>query len=195
MLSPLPAEPTKFLTGLAGERTIPAAKLASSHYFAEKTSVMPSFLLVLLAWLALAQVGPAPQPAEAAASTAPTLGLAETIALAVAAMSAEVGGIVVVFIAFAVQELRRESRVVTDEPDYRGLRDRSRLGMLIRSSAFSMLSLAASSLLGIFAAVTHLHADALVPWTVAFFTYGISCLLFAVAAYLVLEKPFLRATI
>jgi hypothetical protein len=117
------------------------------------------------------------------------------IALAVAAMSAQIGSIVVVFIAFAIQEVRRYTTQPRSPADrYKHERDISRLVMLRRVSTIAMASLMACPIVVVFGLTTRLVDIQVVNAASLFvFTFSILVLLLSIVAYLALESPFLRA--
>jgi hypothetical protein len=117
------------------------------------------------------------------------------IALAVAAMSAQIGSIVVVFIAFAIQEVRRYSTQQASPADrFKHERDISRLVMLRRVSAIAMGTLLFCPILVAFGLTTRLVDIKIVNQASIFvFTFSILVLLLSLVAYLALESPFLRS--
>ena len=114
------------------------------------------------------------------------------VCLAIAGMSAEVGGIVVVFIAFAVQELRNISGKEYEESElYKSIHHRSKLIMLLFNASFSMVAFLLGALLTIFGLLEPIFSErALAVFSVAFFSYGIFSLFLSVLAFIILEKPF-----
>ncbi len=143
-------------------------------------------------------VGVLPAPPPPPGTPVPPLGGLDlsAVCIAIAAMSAQVGSIIVVFIAFAFQELRRlNAQPAVPPASYRSARDYTRFSMLLSTASVSMACLMFTSVLVVFDLLTSLfsqHILALIG--LGLFDYSIWCLLFALAGYLILEKPFLRTT-
>jgi hypothetical protein len=116
------------------------------------------------------------------------------VALVVAAMSAQIGSIVVVFIAFAIQEMRRiPMNVVAVAESYKLERDKSRLIMLRFNSGIAMAALMLCPVFVAFGAATKvLPVEWIDGLAIALFTFSILNLLLTLIAYLALESPFLH---
>lgn len=118
------------------------------------------------------------------------------VCIAIAAMSAQVGSIIVVFIAFAFQELRRiHAQAAVPPASYRSARDVTRFSMLLSTASVSMACLMFTSVLVVFDLLTSLFSERTLALVgLCLFDYSIWCLLFALAGYLILERPFLQTT-
>jgi hypothetical protein len=116
--------------------------------------------------------------------------------LALAAMSATVGSIVVVFIFFGIQELaaKRAQRHDTPTLQYRYMRELGRTELLMRTAAIAMAVLLATALfvlLGITARPTKLEHVAVIA--TGTFTFSVGAILLALLAYFVVERATERA--
>lgn len=120
-----------------------------------------------------------------------------SVCLAVAGMSAQVGGIVVVFIAFAVQELRNIGGKQVDESElYKSIHNRSKLGMLLFNASFSMAAFLIGGIITILGLLDVMFSPRdLAVISLAFFSYGTFSMLVSVGAYLILERPFWRVSL
>lgn len=135
---------------------------------------------------------------SSSASTSPThrtgwlgSGDHEKVAFLVAAMSAQIGSIVVVFIAFAIQESRKLTVHMTASESYRDEREKSRLHMLRVNGALSMVALILCPIFVAFGMATKvLPGEWIDGIAIAMFTFGIFVLLLTLVAYLALESPF-----
>jgi hypothetical protein len=115
----------------------------------------------------------------------------EKVAFLVAGMSAQIGSIVVVFIAFAIQEARKLTSHVTPLESYRDEREKSRLHMLRVNGAMSMIALIVCPIFVAFGMATKaLPGEWIDGIAIAMFTFGIFVLLLTLVAYLALESPF-----
>jgi hypothetical protein len=107
-------------------------------------------------------------------------------------MSATVGAVVVVFILFAFQQLARlypTNRAL--ETTFTALRERTRLRMLLVVGSISMAALLASPILVAFGlAVDLVDSHIMTLAAIGLFTFSITSIAFALAAYLYLERPF-----
>lgn len=117
-----------------------------------------------------------------------------TICVGIAAMSAQVGSIVVVFIAFAVQELRRIRQGSGDlAVAYTNLRDKARLDMLLAIAIISMSLLMLVAVFIVFGLTTpHIPLTWVATIGISIFFYCTACILSGLVAYVILERPFLR---
>jgi hypothetical protein len=111
--------------------------------------------------------------------------------LALAAMSATVGSIVVVFIFFGIQELADKRRERHQEPTqfYRVHRELGRVELLVRTAAIAMGALLATSvflLLGITARPIHLKLVSVIA--TGTFTFSVAAILLALLTYFVFER-------
>ena len=116
--------------------------------------------------------------------------------LALAAMSATVGSIVVVFIFFGIQELAAKRAQKHDTPtlQYRFMRELGRTELLMRTAAIAMAVLLATALfvlLGITARPIRLRDVAVIA--TGTFTFSVAAILLALLAYFVVERATERA--
>jgi len=121
----------------------------------------------------------------------------QNICLALAAISAQVGSVVAVFIAFASQELRRAPLSAAERVGPKFFQDewnRSRMWMLGISSVCSISDLMLTSLfavVGVYQGFIDLRR--LTAICIATFCYGIDSILFVVLLYLYQERRYMRA--
>ena len=118
------------------------------------------------------------------------------IVLGIAGASAQVGGIVVVFIAFTFDRVLR-LRGPLDQPstEYRTLREKTRLQMLMVVAGISMAMLLLAPIYLVFALLAD-QANLKVIGIIglAAFSYSVTAILVALVSYTYLEKPFTSAT-
>jgi hypothetical protein len=117
------------------------------------------------------------------------------VAVYVAAVSAHLGGIVVVVLVLAIQELRRIQAHVHDQETelYRSLRDKSRLDMLQDVAIVSMSALMLNAIFVLLMLCTGvLSVSTIAMWSIGIFSFSIFCILGALVSYLILETPFMR---
>jgi hypothetical protein len=112
---------------------------------------------------------------------------------ALAAMSAQVGSIVVVFSLFAFEKVVTLREVPVNAEDYfLVLRERSRLALLLRVTGVAIVFLLITPVALILGIILSDNGalSVLVPAGLGAFTYSIASLLIALTAYLYLERPF-----
>ena len=115
-----------------------------------------------------------------------------TVCLVIAAMGAQMGSIVAVFVALGMQESKR---LRIDHPPgsqlYIGLRDRVRMKMLLHIGYAAMLSLVFSPITVILGITLLVPMALITVISFGLFTFGIFCIALSLFAYLTLEAPFL----
>lgn len=112
---------------------------------------------------------------------------------AIAAICAQVGGIVVVFVAFAIQEIRNSTGPYEDFLEmYKKLHNKSKVSMLLFNAFISMIVLLGVAVILTFGLLTSIVApESLAYFGMFCFSFGIFIIIIAFLAFMIFEKPFL----